>query len=77
MRVVDGMVRCLCGLVIRAKELRDWAIKNGEKVNQKSSNGVFLIYQERNSDKQGHVYAFFNGKVEGNVTGAGWKYTGI
>jgi hypothetical protein len=33
MRNVGGMCRCLCGLVLRAKELRNWASNHGNQVN--------------------------------------------
>ena len=72
MRNVGGMLRCECGLVLRAKELRNWAANKGKKVNQTSNNGVFLIYQERNSDGQGHVYSLIYGAVKGNGLGADW-----
>lgn len=66
------MCRCECGLVIRAKELRNWAANKGQKVNAATNNGVFLVYQERDSDGQGHVYAVINGAVRGNALGANW-----
>lgn len=72
MRNVGGMLRCECGLVLRAKELQNWASNKGKKVNQASNNGVYLIYQERNSDGQGHVYSLINGVVKGNELGANW-----
>lgn len=31
-RFVDGILRCRCGLILRAKEFRKWAAKNGKKV---------------------------------------------
>ena len=38
--------------------MRDWAAKKGQNVNETKNDGVYLIYQERNSNGQGHVYAF-------------------
>ena len=32
-RYVNGIIRCSCGLPLRAKEVRSWAINNGTKVN--------------------------------------------
>lgn len=72
MRNVGGMCRCLCGLVLRAKELRDWASSNGQKVNATNNQGIYLVYQERNKDGQGHVYAVIYGSVRGNQLGANW-----
>jgi hypothetical protein len=32
-----------------------------------------MVYQERNSDGQGHVYAIIYGQVRGNGLANGWK----
>ena len=66
------MCRCECGLVLRAKELRTWAASKGQKVNAVDNNGIYLVYQERNADGQGHVYAVIDGKVYGNSLADKW-----
>lgn len=67
------MARCYCGKVIRAKELRKWAISKGKKLSQIGNSGVYVVYQERNRDGQGHVYAVIDGKVFGNELADQWK----
>jgi hypothetical protein len=66
MRNVGGILRCNCGLVLRAKELRDWASKKGSKVASAGPTGLYLVYEQRNSDGQGHVYVKHNGSNHGN-----------
>ena len=45
MRNVGGILRCKCGLVLRAKELKNWAANKGNLVNQSNNNGIYVVYQ--------------------------------
>lgn len=76
MRKVGGLLRCLCGLVLRARDLRDWAASKGKLVQSANNSGVYVVYQEQNSDGQGHVYAVINGSVCGNDLADNWDYYG-
>ena len=73
MRKVGGLLTCLCGVVLRAKDLRDWAASKGKLVQSANNSGVYVVYQERNSDGQGHVYAVINGSVCGNGLADNWE----
>ena len=66
------MLRCKCGAVLRAKELRAWAANKGKKAQEIKNNGIYVVYQERNKDGQGHVYSVINGNVCGNEVADGW-----
>ena len=49
--------------MLRAKQLRKWAEKNGKEVEKITNNGIYVVYQQRNKDDQGHVYSVINGTV--------------
>jgi hypothetical protein len=67
-KVVDGMYRCGCGAVLRAKELRDKS--TSKAVTSTDSAGTYLVYQQRNSDGKGHVYVIETDS-KGNKTNHG------
>ena len=58
--------------MLRAKQLRKWAEKNGKEVEKITNNGIYVVYQQRNKDDQGHVYSVINGNVCGNEVADGW-----
>ncbi|EAR90510.1 hypothetical protein TTHERM_00117560 (macronuclear) [Tetrahymena thermophila SB210] len=64
-RVVNGLLRCGCGLVLRAKELFNWAKQQGKIVNALGS-GLYLVYEENTENGQGHVYVIHNHQKYGN-----------
>lgn len=50
-RKVNGMLYCSCGLPLRAKEVREWALPRSK--NQGSTyekQGFYIVYEERKSD---------------------------
>lgn len=59
-------MRCGCGAAVRAREVRNWAAKNGTKVNNWSANGTFIIFEYKNIEAGGHVWGYHNGKEYGN-----------
>jgi hypothetical protein len=50
MRIVGGLLRCSCGFVLRAKELRSWVAAKYPKVQAADNNHIFFVYEERNKD---------------------------
>ncbi|MFC1751467.1 DUF4157 domain-containing protein [Pseudomonadota bacterium] len=52
----NGFVVCKHGRPVRAKEMRDWFATEGTVENAAAKpDGYYAVYQQRDSDSQGHV----------------------
>lgn len=40
----NGYVRCGCGAIVRARDMREWAANKGKKVDKWSNSGVYVIF---------------------------------
>jgi hypothetical protein len=55
----------VCKHPLRAHEVGKWASQYTSVTNCTQTN-TYLIYQVRDTDNQGHVYVYSNGKYYGN-----------
>lgn len=72
MRIVHGRCVCTAGRPIRAKELRAWAAGKFKKQSNADTAATF-VYQERQSDGQGHVLIKNGSSVSGTGDFPTWK----